>query len=219
MSPTGMRRAHASKTWKRLRFEPDDEAVSKDLESLEEKKEVDEEVTEPPKKRRRSRKTGRSRKLSLEEKKEVDEEVTEPPKKRRRSRKTGRSRKLRKASLPSRTRMADEQREASNSRSREDSHEQDDEPETTTAMTFRRKILRLSKINREPYRPEEENAEYRPRKSRPHTRRVKKVKRHRRTKTPKSMSANASPLKQHCLNIRTFARQFGSNRHRRIRAR
>ncbi|PIO73827.1 hypothetical protein TELCIR_04194 [Teladorsagia circumcincta] len=154
-------------------FEPDDEVVSKDLESLEEKKEVDEDVTEPPKKRRRSRKTGK-------------------------------------------TRMEDDRRDVSYSRSKEDSHQQDDEmvktSESTTATTFKRKILRLNKINRESYRSEDEpTVEHKPRKSRSRSRKIKKVKRVRRTKqTPKSTTANASPLRQHCLNIRTFARQFGT---------
>ncbi|KAK6013006.1 hypothetical protein OSTOST_21788, partial [Ostertagia ostertagi] len=169
MSPAGMRRAHASKTWKR--FEPDDEVVSKDLESLEEKKEVDEDFTEPPKKRRRSRKTGK-------------------------------------------TRMDDERRDVSYARSKEDSRQQEDEMESSTAMTFKRKILRLNKINREFYRSEDEpnveHVEHKPRKSKSRSRKIKKVKRVRRTKATKSLTANASPLRQHCLNIRTFARQFGT---------
>ncbi|VDO19318.1 unnamed protein product [Heligmosomoides polygyrus] len=63
LTPSAARRherVHASKTWKRRRMEPADEEVSKSLESFE-KKADDEMVTEPPKKRKRTRKTGKSK--------------------------------------------------------------------------------------------------------------------------------------------------------------
>ncbi|XGW28995.1 hypothetical protein V3C99_008643 [Haemonchus contortus] len=177
MSPATPRRherAHASKTWKRVRFEPDDEEEPKNLQSIEEREDAEvEEVTEPPKKRRRSQKTTKLRKI--------------------------------------RVRMEDDERDGTTSRSRKELQRQDDEAEATTATTLKRKILRLNKIKSESSRwTDDEGADHKKRKSTTRSRRVKKVRRSRRRKAARSTAANSSPLRQHCLNIRTFARQFGT---------
>ncbi|VDO59462.1 unnamed protein product [Haemonchus placei] len=142
---------------------------------------------------------------SIEEREDAEvEEITEPPKKRRRSQKTTKLRKIR-------VRMEDDERDGTTSRSRKELQRQDDEAETTTATTLKRKILRLNKIKSESSRwTDDEGAEHRKRKSTTRSRRVKKVRRSRRRKAARSTAANSSPLRQHCLNIRTFARQFGT---------
>ncbi|KAK6746973.1 hypothetical protein RB195_000304 [Necator americanus] len=166
-------RVYASKTWKKRRYEPIDIVVPKDLESFEDKGVEEEDVTEPPKKRRKliTKKTRIHPQNDPKDEKEI-----------------------------------------------KDFQQRDPEQEYVTSAPLRRKILRLSKF-KEDSDPKTMMENYeRSGESRPV--RSKKLKRTKRVKKMKSSTSRSEtttafdaplPHRQHCLNIRTFARQFGVN--------
>ncbi|RCN31917.1 hypothetical protein ANCCAN_22287, partial [Ancylostoma caninum] len=180
LTPPAMRkreRVYASKTWKKRRYEPVDMVIPNDLESFEEKTGV-EEVTEPPRKRRKLRKSGKSKKAIIYVQNDATGERGE--------------------------------------RQRSDMHQQEPEQDPATAAPLKRKVLRLGRLRENPETSkmgsEERNVDSRP--DRP--RKLKRTKRVKKMKSSTShsnsgMPASIAPLRQHCLNIRTFARQFGIN--------
>ncbi|VDL79335.1 unnamed protein product [Nippostrongylus brasiliensis] len=190
-------RVHASKTWKRRRFEPDDGVSS--LESIEGKKSTEDDVTEPPKKRRRTRKTGKSKRARSQ----VDDMVVDDS-----------------LSVSKEETTQPDDGVITTSPAREESREDGDFQETAavTSAASRRRLYRMRKITPQPEWSDSENQAVVPRKRRfrSHSKRIKKIKRSRRTKTSTSPSTTtnreqSARLRQQCLNIRTFARQFGTN--------
>ncbi|EYC21042.1 hypothetical protein Y032_0020g198 [Ancylostoma ceylanicum] len=178
LTPPAMRkreRVYASKTWKKRRYEPVDMVIPNDLESFEEKTGV-EDVTEPPRKRRKLRKSHKSKKAIVY----IQNDAT----------------------------GIKEERQGSGM------HVTEPEQDPVTSAPLKRKVLRLNRLRENP-ETSKMGSEERSVDSR--SDRPKKLKRTKRVKKMKSstshshshMSTGISPLRQHCLNIRTFARQFG----------
>ncbi|CAJ0590693.1 unnamed protein product [Cylicocyclus nassatus] len=171
-------RVFASKTWKKRKYEPVDTYVSKELQSFEEKTPVDEDTTEPPKKKRKTRRSGKTKK-------------------------------------PLRVYTQNDDVGVKQEDTTEINYRQEpQQAEPVTSAPLKRKTLRLRRF-RERTESSRARSEERSGESRPV--RTKKLKRSKRVKKAKSsrnsMSWNDSnlPHRQHCLNIRTFARQFGIN--------
>ncbi|KHJ98114.1 hypothetical protein OESDEN_01905 [Oesophagostomum dentatum] len=91
---------------------------------------------------------------------------------------------------------------------RQEVQEPQQEPPVTSAP-LKRKILRLTRYS-ETTEPTKSDSEERNSDSKPvRSKKLKRTKRVKKIKLQSTMSSDAVPLRAHCLNIRTFARQFG----------